>query len=46
MILPRDGFKRETREVTSSDELGLRLARSGGALVKLTPGRVAAQGLR
>jgi alpha-glucosidase len=40
------GFKRETREVMSSDELNLRLARFGGALVRLTPGRVAAQGLR
>ena len=31
------GFKRETREVTSSDELNLWLAEAGGALV-LTPG--------
>jgi alpha-glucosidase len=31
------GFKRQTRQVTSSDELNLWLADSGGALVRLTP---------
>ena len=31
------GFKRETREVTPPDELSLRLAAAGGALVRLTP---------
>jgi alpha-glucosidase len=30
------GFKRETRAVTSADELSLRLAAAGGALVRLT----------
>jgi alpha-glucosidase len=30
------GFKRETRDVVSSDELSLRLAEAGGALVRLT----------
>jgi alpha-glucosidase len=36
------GFRHETREVTSSDAIGLRLAESGGALVRLTPHRPAA----
>jgi len=31
------GFKLETRDVTSSDELSLRLAESGGALIRLAP---------
>ena len=31
------GYKRHTRQVRSSDELTLRLADSGGALVRLTP---------
>ena len=31
------GFGRETRDVTKTDELSLRLAESGGALVRLTP---------
>ena len=30
-------FKLETRDVTSADELNLRLAESGGSLVRLTP---------
>ena len=31
------GFRHETRAVTSSDELDLQLAESGGALVRLAP---------
>jgi alpha-glucosidase len=31
------GFKRETRTVTSADEVNLGLAAAGGALVRLTP---------
>ncbi len=36
-LAARQGFKLETREVTASDKLHLRLAESGGALVRLTP---------
>jgi alpha-glucosidase len=35
------GCRHETREMTASDTLGLQVAESGGALVRLTPIRVA-----